>query len=181
MKSSNAFRTVVLATLCLAAGTASAHPGGHPASGFLSGLAHPLLGLDHLLVMLAIGVWAAQQGGRALWAVPLAWVGGMLAGFALAGAGWVMPWAELAIVSSLLVFGLLLALRRPPTLPAAMAVAAGFALFHGHVHGLEMPQAASSLSYGLGFVLASLGLHGAGIAIGLFAPLARRLRQRRTA
>ncbi|MDP3586154.1 MAG: HupE/UreJ family protein [Thiobacillus sp.] len=156
-------RTFALAALGLFAGTASAHTGDHAVTGFVSGLAHPLLGLDHLFAMVAIGLWAAQQGGRALWAVPAAFVGAMLVGGGLAWSGIALPQVETALALSVLVLGLLIASRRQWAVTAAMALAAGFAVFHGYAHGLEMPLAASPALYGLGFVLATLGLHGLGI------------------
>jgi urease accessory protein len=161
-------RTFALAALSLFAGTASAHTGAHGSlTGFAGGLAHPLLGLDHLFAMIAIGLWAGQHGGRALWAIPTAFVGAMLAGGTLAWSGWALPQNETAIALSVLVLGLLVATRRQWALPAGMALAAGFALFHGYAHGLEMPQAASPALYALGFVLATACLHGAGVAGGL--------------
>lgn len=160
-------RTIVLTALCLSAGTVSAHSGSHGVSGFAGGLAHPLLGLDHLLAMIAIGLWAAQQGGRALWAVPAAFVGAMLLGGGLAWAGLSLPHVETGIAASVLVLGLLIATRRQWALVAGMATAAGFALFHGYAHGLEMPPAASPVPYVLGFMLATGFLHGVGIAGGL--------------
>lgn len=157
-------RPLSLVALCLIAGTASAHTGDHAASGFAGGLAHPFMGLDHLLAMIAIGLWAAQQGGRALWAIPAAFVGAMGLGFAVAGAGWTLPHVEPAIAVSVLVLGLLVAMRQHASLLASMAVAAVFALFHGVAHGLEMPQAVSPVLYALGFMLATVCLHGAGLA-----------------
>ena len=157
-------RTIALTVLSLLAGSASAHSGNHLLTGFSSGLSHPLLGLDHLLAMIAIGLWAAQQGGRALWAVPLAFVGAMVVGGGLAWAGLALPQIETGIAASVLVLGLLIATRRQWAVTAGMTVAAGFALFHGYAHGLEMPQAASPALYALGFVLATACLHGVGIA-----------------
>jgi urease accessory protein len=157
-------RTFVLAVLSLFAGTASAHTGDHTVTGFASGLTHPLSALDHLLAMVAIGLWAAQQGGRALWAVPAAFVGAMAVGGGLALSGLSLPHVETGIAASVLVLGLLIATRRQWAAPVGMAIAAGFALFHGYAHGLEMPQAASPALYALGFVLATTFLHGAGVA-----------------
>jgi urease accessory protein len=163
MKPMNHSRTIVLVALCLFAGTASAHTGSHAATGFAGGLAHPFLGLDHLLAMIAIGLWAAQQGGRALWAVPATFVGAMLVGGGMAWSGWMLPHAEIGISLSVLVLGLLIATRRQWALPAGMAIATGFAVFHGYAHGLEMPQVASPALYAVGFVLATAFLHGVGI------------------
>jgi urease accessory protein len=167
-------RTLLLAALCLFVGTASAHPG-HPAAGFAGGLAHPLLGLDHLLAMIAICLWAAQQGGRALWAIPAAFVGAMLLGGMLAWSGWGLPQVETGVAVSVLLLGLLVAMRRQWSVTAGMALAAAFALFHGYAHGLEMPQAASPAGYAAGFALATLALHGVGIFGGLVGRRATRL------
>jgi urease accessory protein len=164
MKYPNPARALVLAVVCCVAGPAAAHTGSHGVTGFVSGLTHPLSGLDHLLAMIAIGLWAAQQGGRALWAVPAAFLGAMLAGGGLALAGLSLPHVETGIAVSVLVLGLLVATRRQWAVVAGIVVAAGFAVFHGHAHGLEMPQAASPALYALGFVLATAVLHGAGIA-----------------
>jgi len=157
-------RILALTSLCLFAGTASAHTGSHGLTGFVSGLTHPLMGLDHLLAMIAIGLWAAQQGGRARWAVPAAFVGAMVLGGGLALAGLALPQVETGIAASVLVLGLLIATQRQWAVTVGMAIAAGFALFHGYAHGLEMPQAASPALYALGFVLATAFLHGVGIA-----------------
>jgi urease accessory protein len=157
-------RWIVPASLALFAGTASAHTGDHAVTGFASGLAHPFLGLDHLFAMIAVGLWAAQQGGRAVWAVPAAFVAAMGLGGVFAWSGGVLPQVETAIALSVLVLGLLIATRRHWAAPVGMAVAAGFALFHGYAHGLEMPQAASPALYALGFVLATVFLHGIGIS-----------------
>jgi urease accessory protein len=167
--------TFPVIALCLLTGTASAHTGEHTITGFSSGLAHPLLGLDHLLAMIAVGLWAAQLGGRALWAVPAAFVGAMVLGGTLVWSGLALPHVETGIALSVLVLGLLVATRRQWAVPAGMAVAAGFALFHGYAHGLDMPQAASPVLYGLGFVLATVFLHGAGIAGSLAGRHAMRL------
>jgi len=171
MKPMKHARTITLSLLCLFvyAGAASAHPGGHAPTGFGGGLAHPLLGLDHLLAMIAVGLWAAQQGGRALWAVPAAFVGAMalgggLAASGLGGSGLALPQVETGIAASVLVLGLLIATRQRWAVTAGMAVAASFALFHGYAHALEMPLAASPALYALGFLMATVLLHGAGIA-----------------
>lgn len=166
---------VALTVLCLFAGPASAHTGNHLVTGFTSGLTHPLSGLDHLLAMIAIGLWAQQQGGRALWAVPAAFVGAMVLGGGLAWAGWSLPLTESGIAASVLVLGLLVATQRQWTLTAGMAVAAGFALFHGYAHELEMLQATSPALYALGFVLVTVCLHGVGIAGGLLGRRAMQL------
>ncbi len=161
-------RPAVTAGLALAAGGAAAHTGEHTVAGFASGFTHPFAGLDHLLAMVAVGLWAVQQGGRALWAVPTAFVLAMVAGGALAGWGGTLPHVETGIAASVLVLGLAVAVRRRVPVALGVAVAAGFALFHGYAHGLEMPQAAAPVLYGLGFVAATAALHAAGIAGALF-------------
>lgn len=167
-------RMIALIALCLFAGTASAHSG-HPPTGFVGGLAHPFLGLDHLLAMIAIGLWAAQQGGRAVWAVPAAFVGAMVLGGMLAWSGWALPQVETFIALSVLMPGLFIATQHQASVFAGMAIAAVFALFHGYAHGLDMPQAASPALYVLGFVLATACLHGVGIASSLIGRHAMRV------
>ena len=168
-------RTIALTVLCLFASSASAHTGNHLVTGFTSGLTHPLSGLDHLLAMIAVGLWAAQQGGRARWAVPAAFVGAMGLGGGLAMAGMVLPQIETGIAASVLVLGLLIATRRQWAVPAGVAVAAGFALFHGYAHGLDMPQATSPALYAIGFMLATACLHGVGIAASLIGRTAMQV------
>lgn len=146
-------------------GTSFAHVGVGPTSGFGAGLMHPLGGLDHILAMLAVGIWAAQQGGRALWAVPLASIGMMALGGALGMAGVSLPFAEQSILLSLMVLGVLVAAWvRLPLLAGALTVGA-FALFHGHSHGAEMPLSVSGVEYGAGLVAATAFLHACGIAL----------------
>lgn len=162
-------RTLTMsAMLVLAAGTAFAHPG-HPggepvALGFAGGFVHPLGGLDHLLAMVAVGLWAIQHGGRrALWLLPLSFVLPMAGGFALALAGIALPGVEAGIALSVLILGLLVAFAVRPPLPAAMAVTAVFALLHGHAHGSEMGDASHALLYAGGMVLATALLHAGGL------------------
>ncbi|MFM8332470.1 MAG: HupE/UreJ family protein [Candidatus Methylumidiphilus sp.] len=169
MKSKAKYFTVpALAGFALVfAPSASAHTLGSHGAGFAAGVAHPFIGLDHLLTMLAVGLWAAQLGGAALWRVPAAFVAAMAVGAALARPELDLAGLELAVGGSVLALGLLLAFAlRLPGLLAPLAVAL-LALSHGAAHGLEMPQTASPWGYGLGFLLATAGLHGAGIALGL--------------
>jgi urease accessory protein len=160
---------LVFLAASLAAGVAEAHTFGAPGAGFARGFAHPLGGFDHLLAMLAVGLWASQLGGRALWAVPAAFVAMMVGGAVAGWAGVPVPGVEPAIALSLLVLGLVVttATRLPVALGAALVGV--FALFHGHAHGAELPQAASALAYGGGFVAATALLHGLGLAVGLVA------------
>lgn len=162
----------------LFAGQAAAHTFGAHGAGFAEGFIHPFLGLDHLLAMLAVGIWAAQLGGRALWLVPLAFLSVMVGGAALAHSG--LPFApiEAMIAASVLVLGLLVAGSvRVSAAVGAMAVAF-FAYFHGYAHGLEIPQAATPVAYVAGFMLATGCLHLLGIGLGSSlkrAPLLTRL------
>jgi urease accessory protein len=153
--------------LLLAPAGAEAHLLGAHGAGLEQGLAHPFAGIDHLLAMVAVGLWAAQRGGRALWAVPLAFVAMMAAGGALGLAGATLPLVETGIAGSLVVLGLIVALSLRLPLATAMAVVGVFAVFHGHAHGTELPEAAAPLGYAAGFVLATAALHGLGIAAGL--------------
>jgi urease accessory protein len=149
---------------------AQAHPGlpGHT-HGFGNGLLHPLTGLDHICAMVAVGLWAAQRGGRARWLVPATFVSIMIVGGAL-GVGQVgIPYVEQGIAASVLVLGIFIAAAIRLPLATSMVVVGLFALFHGYAHGAEMPATASGFAYGIGFVLATASLHLCGIGIGLFA------------
>lgn len=159
----------VSAALLLVPAAAQAHTYGAEGAGFMAGFGHPLGGLDHLLAMVAVGLWGSQLGGRALWLVPAAFVSVMTAGAALAMLGIHVPAVEPGIAASVVVLGVALAFL--PRLPVAvpMAIVALFGLVHGHAHGTEMPEAASPALYGLGFALATILLHAAGIGLGLLA------------
>jgi urease accessory protein len=157
------------AILVAMTGAAAAHPGHADANGFARGFMHPIGGLDHVLAMVAVGLYAALLGGRALWLVPATFVGVMALGGAAGAAGYSLPYTEIGIALSVVVLGLAVALRiSVPTL-AAMALAGVLAVFHGHAHGAEMPQNLSGYEYAAGFMLATALLHCAGIALGLGA------------
>ena len=142
---------------------AEAHTFGSQGAGLMAGLTHPFVGLDHLLAMIAVGIWAGQLGGRAVWLIPLTFVSVMAAAATLASFGLLLPLMEPAIACSVLVLGLLIAGSvRLPTSVGVLLVSL-FAVFHGYAHGLELPQAASPILYGAGFVLATALLHGLGI------------------
>jgi len=145
-----------------------AHPG-HGSGGFLPGFLHPFFGWDHLLAMLAVGVWAAQLGGRALWAVPLAFVTAMALGAWLATQGYAPPLVEPMIAATLLLLGLLVgtAVRLPAVLGAMLAGL--FALAHGMAHVTDAAAQASLLNYAAGFLGATALLHAAGIGAALLA------------
>ncbi|ACK52629.1 HupE/UreJ protein [Methylocella silvestris BL2] len=163
--------TLKLALLALAlAGlpiSADAHVGLGDAHGFMHGFSHPLGGLDHVLAMVAVGMFAAYLGGRALWLTPAAFFLMMGVGGALGLAGVALPFVEIGIAASVIVLGLAVALQWSLPTVAAMALVGFFAIFHGHAHGAEMPADVSGLDYALGFMLATALLHVAGIGIGL--------------
>ncbi|MEO7558109.1 MAG: HupE/UreJ family protein [Gammaproteobacteria bacterium] len=146
--------------------SAFAHTSGAEGASFYQGFIHPLLGLDHLLAMLAVGIWAAQIGGRARWLVPAAFLALLALGGGIGMLGWPLPQVELGIVGSVVVFGLLIAGAAKMPLWLSMGVAGLFALFHGHAHGAEMPQAATPWLYALGFLLTTVILHGLGVIVG---------------
>jgi urease accessory protein len=135
---------------------------------FASGIAHPLHGTDHVLAMLAVGLWGVLAGGRAIWVWPMAFVATMLAGFIAATLGLQMPFVEPAIWSSIIILGLLVALAVEAPVWFGAALIGLFAFFHGHVHGTDV-TAASLIPYAAGFALATAGLHAVGIGLGLFA------------
>ena len=154
------------------AGAAEAHTLGVAAAGFSAGLAHPLAGIDHLLAMIAIGLWSvqlAERSGRAsaLYLVPAAFIAMMAAGGIAAMSGLPLPEVETGILGSVIVLGLLITVAPQMPVAAGMAIAGIFALFHGHAHGGEVPEAASATLYALGFLIATAFLHGIGIALGL--------------
>jgi urease accessory protein len=150
-------------------GPALAHTGIEHAFSFAAGFRHPLTGLDHLLAMVAVGLWAGLAGGRALWVWPLAFVGVMLAGGALAMAGVPLPLVEPGILASVVILGLLvLAAARLPVAVGAMLIA-GFALLHGHAHGAELPDGAAAFAYAAGFAIATALLHALGLGIAYVA------------
>ncbi len=167
MQSKALLRTAGAIALLTAAPAALAHTGVGSSFSFASGASHPISGLDHLLAMVAVGLFAAQRGGRALWLAPATFVGTMALAALLAVSGVALPAVELGIAGSVLAFGLLVAVGQRLPLPAGVAIIALFALFHGHAHGSEMPLAASGLAYGLGFVLSTAALHATGLLGGL--------------
>jgi len=157
---------VAAAAIALLPGMALAHTGVGDTSGFSHGFVHPLTGIDHLLAMMMVGVFAWQLGGRALWLVPLTFVLVMAIGgvFGVAGIG--IPFVETGIALSVIVLGAAVAFRLTVPVAVAVALVGLFAVFHGHAHGEEMPENAAGLAYGLGFMLATAALHAAGIGIG---------------
>ncbi|MFC7705875.1 HupE/UreJ family protein [Plastorhodobacter daqingensis] len=160
-------KRLILSTLpILAAAPALAHPGHVGQAPFVAGVVHPLLGADHLLAMIAVGLWAAHLGGAALPGLPAAFVAAMVAGFTVALGGGVLPLVEPMILASVLVLGLMLALAlRLPT-GASAALVALFGLFHGFAHGQEMGEGGAA-AFGAGFALSTALLHAAGAGLGL--------------
>jgi urease accessory protein len=164
-------RFAAIAALTLFATPAFAHVGFHGAglhaNGFWAGLSHPFNGLDHILVMAGIGIWAAQLGGRNLWLVPLAFVATMVLGAGLALMNFPLPEVELGIAGSVVAIGMLVAFGARLPAGAAVALVALMALFHGHAHGTELPEMASAWGYAAGFVLSTAMLHVIGLGLGL--------------
>ncbi|MEX0809340.1 MAG: HupE/UreJ family protein [Dongiaceae bacterium] len=145
---------------------ALAHTGAGATTGFAYGFGHPIGGLDHVLAMVAVGLFAWLLKGKALWLVPAAFVFMMAVGGIVGVSGIPVPMVELGIALSVVAIGGLIALGKSIPVAAAMAVVGVFAIFHGHAHGAEMPETASGLAYGLGFMLATALLHSAGILAG---------------
>jgi urease accessory protein len=134
---------------------------------FLTGLAHPLSGFDHMLAMISVGLWGAQLGPPAVWLLPLTFPLVMSFGGFLALVGVRLPGVEAAVALSALLLGLMVAAEAKPKLPVAASLVAVFAIFHGYAHGAELPPGQSGLTYSIGFVIATGCLHLAGITIGL--------------
>lgn len=153
----------------LAPSLAQAHTGAEQVNSLFDGLMHPLTGLDHIAAMLAVGLWAAQRGNRALWMAPLSFMAVMLVGNMLASLQLFMPFVEHGINTSILVFGLLIATTSRLPVVATSLLVGLFAVFHGYAHGAEMPATATGLEYTAGFVLATGMLHACGICSGLLA------------
>jgi urease accessory protein len=148
---------------------ALAHEQSGLVGGLSSGLLHPLTGLDHLVAMVAVGLWGAELGVPALWLLPILFPLVMACGGVLGVAAVPLPVPEVFVAGSGLVLGLAVALRWNPGLWWASALVAIFAVFHGHAHGVELPRAANPLGYGLGFVVSTGCLHLCGIGIGVLA------------
>ncbi|WP_448956616.1 HupE/UreJ family protein [Labrys neptuniae] len=153
----------LVATLGATPAMAHINPAEH--ASFSTGFLHPLSGADHILAMVAVGLWAVLLGGRALWAVPTTFVITMMAGFAAALAGMPLPFIEPAIAASIVVLGLLALMAFKVPTPVGMVVVGFFALFHGFAHGSELGNASATL-FLAGFALATALLHMAGVLLG---------------
>lgn len=148
-------RTLTLAALMLVTPIAGAHTFGAEGAGFMAGVLHPLIGLDHLLALIGAGLWAGWLGGRARYLLPGGFLAGMLGGALLAWGGFAVPLVEPMVAVSVLVFGVLAASAARPSAVVGTVILFAFALFHGHAHGTELPQAAQATLYVLGFLLTS--------------------------
>jgi len=169
LKTSPFIRALAISALLMAcAGAASAHSdAAGMAGGFMSGFFHPLLGWDHVIAMVAVGLWGAFLGMPALWLLPVVFPLVMTVGGALGVMGVPLPAVETGIALSAVVLGAVVAAALRPPLWVAAVLVGIFAIFHGHAHGTELPDAADPVAYSLGFVMATGLLHLAGIALGL--------------
>jgi urease accessory protein len=160
-------RGIVAGLLALLPIVAVAHEEAGQAAGFLAGLAHPVSGADHVLAMVAVGLWGAQLGAPAIWLLPVTFPLVMAFGGFLGLLGVSLPGVELGIAASAILLGAMVALQARPPLALAALLVAFFAVFHGHAHGTELPAGQSGLLYSVGFVVATGVLHAVGISIGL--------------
>ncbi len=161
----NRSRMTLLLSAALTPAAALAHPGHHVVHSVAAGASHPWLGLDHLLAMLLVGVWAARLGGRARWLLPSSFVSAMVLGSMASGAI-AMPAFDHLIALSVLLLGAVIAMTRQVNLYAAGAVVALAALFHGHAHGVEAPAGEALSAFTAGFAISTAVLHAMGLALG---------------
>ena len=162
------FLTVAATALALA-GVAHAHESTVIAGGFVSGFLHPILGWDHVVAMVAVGLWGAFLGSPAIWILPVVFPLVMALGGALGVMGVPIPAVETGIAASAVVLGAMVAIAARPPIWVAAVIVGVFAIFHGHAHGTELPNAANPLTYSIGFVVSTGLLHLSGIAFGLLA------------
>jgi len=160
------FTTVLLVISCVVLPSAYGHIEQGQAAGFLTGLAHPWSGFDHILAMIAVGIWGAQLGNPALWILPVTFPMMMSLGAFMGLVGIPVPGVEIGIALSAIVLGVMVMGQIRPNLVIAMLVVGVFAIFHGHAHGTELPPGQNGLLYSMGFVVATGILHGVGILIG---------------
>jgi urease accessory protein len=158
---------IVLLTYLLTASPVLAHVEGGQAAGFVTGLMHPWSGLDHVLAMIAVGLWGAQLGNPALWVLPVTFPMVMSMGAMMGLLGMPLPGIEVGIAISAIILGAMVLGEVKPNLYIAAIMVGIFAIFHGHAHGTELPPGQSGLLYSMGFVIATGVLHGIGILIGL--------------
>jgi urease accessory protein len=161
----SALKSALAAALALIPSAAMAHTGLGDTTGFLHGFSHPIGGIDHVLALVAVGVFAFQLGNRALWLVPASFVAVMALGGLLGMLGVPVPFVEIGIGLSIVVLGAAVTLGVKAPVAIAMALVGLFAIFHGHAHGAEMPESAGGLAYGIGFMMATALVHAAGIGL----------------
>lgn len=161
--------SVVAFCLIASISPAFAHTGEGGAGGFLSGLAHPLFGPDHVVAMVAVGLWGVFLGAPAIWMLPIVFPLVMAFGGVLGILGVPLPAVETGIAASAIVLGVMVALAARLPLWAAALLVGAFAIFHGHAHGKELPDGANAVAFSAGFVIATGLLHVAGIAFGQLA------------
>ena len=164
---SPAFRLAFLCLLLLLPMTASAHTETGTIGGFVSGFLHPLTGLDHIVAMVAVGLWGAYLGAPAMWLLPVVFPVVMALGGGLGVLGVPLPAVEKCIALSGVMLGLAVAFAARPPLWLSAGIVGFFAIFHGHAHGTELPESANATTYAVGFVIATGLLHLSGIALGL--------------
>lgn len=160
---------IALLALVMLAGmpAAHAHMGDGAVGGFSAGFMHPILGWDHVIAMVAVGLWGAFLGAPALWVLPVVFPLVMAFGGALGVMGVPLPGVETGIAVSAIALGGMVAGAVKPPIWVAAVIVGSFAIFHGHAHGTELPQAADPVAFSLGFVIATGLLHLCGIALGL--------------
>lgn len=157
---------ILFALVALAPTAAFAHTGHGEASGFLHGFTHPVIGIDHVLAMVTVGLFASQLGGSARWLVPASFVAVMAIGGLAGFAGVAVPFFEAGIAASVVVLGAIVALRLHAPVAIAMGLVGLFAVFHGYAHAAEMPAGASGAAYAAGFLMATAALHALGLGVG---------------
>jgi len=162
-------RRLVLLAALIAPFPALAHAGGDHVQGLLSGLLHPLGGFDHVLAMLAVGFWAGLCGGRAVWLLPMGFLGGMAMGGVLGIAAIGLPMVEAGILASIIVLGLMVAAALRVPMLASVPLVAVFGLLHGHAHGAELAAGQGAAGYAIGFLIATTALHASGVIIAIRA------------
>jgi urease accessory protein len=159
---------VFVAACLLRPALALAHVGqGDVSGGFLAGVEHPIFGLDHVVAMVAVGIWGAQLGQPAIWVLPVTFPLVMAFGGVLGGLGVPIPGIEIGIAVSAIALGAMVMLTARPPLWVAAVLVAVFAIFHGYAHGAELPESANAISYAMGFVVATGCLHAFGILLGV--------------
>lgn len=161
------FAVIIVATCCLFPTFASAHIEQGQATGFFTGIEHPWSGLDHILAMIAVGLWGAQLGNPAMWVLPITFPMVMSIGAMMGLLGIPVPGIEIGIAVSAILLGAMVLMEVRPKLVIATTLVGFFAIFHGHAHGTELPAGQSGLLYSMGFVFGTGCLHGVGILIGL--------------